>query len=284
MKNQNLENLIAIEVIGENLCKYLDCKSILNVKEVSTTLYEAMEKQKVAWIRTVQNRFTVRTGKVELPESWKQVVYKLPTEILKKVGLALDPNTRLTGFTDYSMRSFENDFPLLHFVAGYGDLELYRFLANNGNPINKDGPLGYTPLHSAALNGHLKVVQFILDRVQDKNPAARFGTTPLHSAAVGGHEEVFKTIFKEIEDKNPGNNSGWTPLHLAASFGHLGLCQFILDRVQDKNPATSVGTTPLHLAAVRGHRKIYRAIFKEIKDKNTQGRLWLEHSELEWEF
>ena len=276
-----MENLFAIEVIGENLCKYLDCKSMLNVKEVSTNLYQAIEKQKLAWIRTVQNRFTVRTGKVELPESWKQVVYKLPTESLKKVGLTLDPNTRITY---YGVPSFENDLSLLHFVAGFGDLELYRFLSSNGNPINENGPDSYTPLHSAALNGQLEVVQFILDRVQDKNPAARFGTTPLHSAAVGGHEEVFKAIFKEIEDKNPGNNSGWTPLHLAASFGHLGLCQFILDRVQDKNPATSVGTTPLHLAAVRGHRKIYRAIFKEIEDKNTRGRVWLEHSELEWEF
>ena len=276
-----MENLFAIEVIGENLCKYLDCKSMLNVKEVSTTLYRAIDKQRLAWIRIVQNRFTVRTGKVELPESWKLVVYKLPTEKLKKVGLTLAPNTRITY---YGIPSFENGLSLLHFVAGFGDLELYRFLTSNGSPVNENGPDGYTPLHSAAMNGQLEIVQFILDRVQDKNPSARFGTTPLHSAALGGHEAVFKAIFREIEDKNPDNNSGWTPLHLAASFGYYGLCQFILDTVQDKNPATNVGTTPLHLAAVRGHRKIYRAIFKEIKDKNTQGRLWLEHSELEWEF
>ena len=260
-----MENIFAIELIGENLCKYLDCKSMLNVKEVSTTLYEAIEKQKLAWIRTVQNRFTVRTGKVELPESWKQVVYKLPTESLKKVGLTLDPNTRITY---YGVPSFENDLSLLHFVAGFGDLELYRFLSSNGNPINENGPDSYTPLHSAALNGQLEIVQFIINRVQDKNPAARFGTTPLHSAAVGGHEEVFKAIFKEIKDKNPGNNRGWTPLHLAASFGHLGLCQFILDRIQDKNPASNAGTTPLHLAAQRSHEEIFKAIFKEIKDKN----------------
>ena len=54
--------------------------------------------------------------------------------------------------------------------------------------------------------------------------------------------------------------------------------------MQDKNPATNVGTTPLHLAAQLGHEEIFKAIFKEIKDKNTRGSLWLEHSELEWEF
>ena len=253
-----MEYLFAIEVIGKNLCKYLDCKSMLNVKEVSTTLYESMEKQKVAWIRTVQNRFTVRTGKVELPESWKQV-YKLPSENLKKVGLALDPNNRIT---DWRIQSFENNFPLLHFVAGFGDMELYRFLANNGNPINKDGPLGYTPLHSAALNGKLEVVQFILDRTQDKNPAAaRFGTTPLHCAAKYGHEEVFKAIFNEIEDKNPVNCWGDTPLHYAALHGHLGLCQFIIDRVDEKNPRSNNGTTPLELA----HRKGFSEIVKLFK-------------------
>ena len=227
-----MENLFTIEVIGENLCKYLDCKSMLNVKEVSTTLYLAMEKQKLAWIRTVQNRFTVRTGKDELPESWKQVVYKLPTESLKKVGLTLDPNTRITY---YGVPSFENDLSLLHFVAGFGDLELYRFLSSNGNPINENGPDSYTPLHSAALNGQLEVVQFILDRVQDKNPASNVGTTPLHLAAQRSHEEIFKAIFKEIKDKNPGDNHGWTPLHYAFSQGNLKLCQFI-DRKIPKSP------------------------------------------------
>ena len=258
MKNLNLGNLFAIEVIGENLCKYLDCKSMMNVKEVSTTLYESMEKQKVAWIRTVQNRFTVRTGKVELPESWKQV-YKLPSENLKKVGLALDPNNRIT---DWRIQSFENNFPLLHFVAGFGDMELYRFLANNGNPINKDGPLGYTPLHSAALNGKLEVVQFILDRVQDKNPANYCGETPLHFAAQHGHEEVFKAIFKEIQDKNLGYNyNGWTPLHSAVSGGHLELCQFIIDRVDEKNPQDHYGRTPLALAHQKGFSEIVK-LFK----------------------
>ena len=219
-----MENLFTIEVIGENLCKYLDCKSMLNVKEVSTTLYEAIEKQKLAWIRTVQNRFTIRTGKVDLPESWKQVVYKLPSENLKKVGLALDPNTRITS---YGIPSFESRLSLLHFVAGFGDLELYTFLSSNGNPINENGPDSYTPLHSAALNGQLEVVQFILDRVQDKNPASNVGTTPLHLAAQRSHEEIFKAIFKEIKDKNPGDNHGWTPLHYAFSQGNLQLCQFI---------------------------------------------------------
>ena len=131
MANPNLENVFAIEEIGENMCKYLDCKSILNVKKVSTTLYEAMEKQRVAWIRTVQTRFTIRTGKDELPESWKEIVYKLTTENLKKLGLALDP----IHWIDLI------DLPLFHFVAGSGDLELYRFLADTyGNPINEDGP------------------------------------------------------------------------------------------------------------------------------------------------
>ena len=127
MDNSNFENLFTIELIGENLCKYLDCKSILNVKEVSPALYEAMENQKMSFMRILQHRFTVRTGRNELPESWKEIVYKLTKENLKKLGLTLDPNTRIT---DYFNRSFENDFPLFHFVAAFGDLELYRFLAS----------------------------------------------------------------------------------------------------------------------------------------------------------
>ena len=189
-KMANLENVFDIEVIGENMCKYLDCKSILNVKKVSTTLYRAMEKQRVAWIRTVQNRFTIRTGRDELPESWEEIVYKLTSENLERLGLALDPIHYFPRFRHY----YPADLPLFHFVAGSGDLELYRFLADTyGNPINEDGPEGYTPLHAAVFNGHLDVCHFILDRVQNKNPAVRSGLTPLHWAANRGHEEVFKS-------------------------------------------------------------------------------------------
>ena len=202
MAKPNFENVFAIEEIGENMCKYLDCKSILNVKKVSTTLYEAMDKQRVAWIRTVQNRFTIRTGKDELLESWKEIVYKLTTENLEKLGLALDPiltPIELNPQVPYDL----DDLPLFHFVARSGDLELYRFLADSyGNPINEDGPEGYTPLHAAALNGHLQVCLFILDRVQNKNPAVRSGiisgATPLHLAAKNGHEEVYKAIANEF--------------------------------------------------------------------------------------
>ena len=126
MENPNLENLFAIEVIGENMCKYLDCKSMLNVKKVSTTLYEAMDKQKMAWIRTLQNRFTIRTGKDELPESWKEIVYKLTTENLEKLGLALDPIFIFNNHNILWLNHQLADLPLLHFVAGSGDLELYR--------------------------------------------------------------------------------------------------------------------------------------------------------------
>ena len=98
MENPNLENLFAIELIGENMCKYLDCKSMLNVKEVSTTLYEAMEKQKMSFMRILQHRFTVRTGKDEFPESWREIVYKLTNENLEKLGLTLDPNIRITRY------------------------------------------------------------------------------------------------------------------------------------------------------------------------------------------
>ena len=287
----NLENVFDFEVIGENMCKYLDCTSILNVKKVSTTLYRAMEKQRVAWIRTVQNRFTIRTGKGELPESWNSIVYKLTTENLKKLGLDLDPihdsvNIGMTRF-HYITRGLPSlaDLTLFHFVAGSGDLELYRFLADTyGNPINEDGPEGYTPLHAAVFNGHLDVCHFILDRVQNKNPAVRSGLTPLHLAANRGHEEVFKAIANEIEDKNPGSYSYIainTPLHEAAIFGHLGICQFILNSLDDKNPSNNNGITPLHLAAWHGHEDVFQAIFNGIEIKNPgniRGRTPLHHA------
>ena len=233
--NPNLENVFANEVIGENMCKYLDCKSILNVKKVSTTLYRAMEKQRVAWIRTVQNRFTIRTGKGELPESWKEKVYKLTTENLKKLGLDLDP---------------------IHDVV-------FKAIANE---IEEKNPGSYsykgnTQLHEAAIFGHLGICKFILKSLDDKNPSNNNGITPLHLAAWHGHEDVFQAIFNGIEEKNPGNIRGRTPLHHAVSRRNYEICRFIIDRVDEKNPQDINGVTPLALA----HQKRFSEIVELFK-------------------
>ena len=235
MENLNFENLFTIELIGENLCKYLDCKSILNVKEVSPTLNEAMENQKMSFMRILQHRFTVRTGRNELPESWKEIVYKLTTENLKKLGLDLDP---------------------IHDVV-------FKAIANE---IEEKNPGSYsykgsTQLHEAAIFGHLGICQFILNSLDDKNPSNNNGITPLHLAAWHGHEDVFQAIFNGIEEKNPGNIRGRTPLHHAVSRRNLNICRFIIDRVDEKNPQDINGVTPLALA----HQKRFSEIVELFK-------------------
>ena len=276
--NPNLENLFAIEVIGENMCKYLDCKSILNVKKASKTLYEAMEKQRVAWIRTVQTRFTIRTGKEELPESWKEIVYKLTTENLEKLGLGLALNHRIyegmtplhvaarmghLGLCQSILGRVENKNPgdndgrtPLQYAAGSGHEEVYRAIANECEDKNPGGIDGMTPLHKAVFGGFLSICQFILDRVDDKNPGDNEGRTPLHDAAAYGHEEVYKAIANEIEEKNPADNYGETPLHKAVSRKDLEICRFIIDRVDEKNPLDNDGVTPLALAHQLGFSEI----------------------------
>ena len=154
MENPNFENLFAIELIGENMCKYLDCKSILNVKKVSTTLYEAMEKQRVAWIRKVQTRFTIRTGKDELPESWKEIVYKLTTENLEKLGLGLALNHRI----------YEGMTPL-HVSARMGHLGLCQSILGRVENKNPGDDEGRTPLHDAAECGQKEVFKAILTKM-----------------------------------------------------------------------------------------------------------------------
>ena len=78
----------------------------------------------------------------------------------------------------------------LHNAAWRGDLELVRFLVENGADIDAKDVDGETPLHWAARQGHLAVVQYLVEQRADVNATNDHGTTPRALAAQGGHTDV----------------------------------------------------------------------------------------------
>ena len=82
-------------------------------------------------------------------------------------------------------------WPVLHFAAGKGRLEVVRFLVEHGADVKATGGWAEeTALHWAAFFGHLEVVRYLVGQGADVNAKNSTDWTALAGAVSGGHTEV----------------------------------------------------------------------------------------------
>ncbi len=70
-------------------------------------------------------------------------------------------------------------------TACNGNLEIVRYLLDNGADMTIVNSGGCTPLHTAAEHGHFEIAKLLLERGADKEVIADSGSTPLQTAIVG---------------------------------------------------------------------------------------------------
>lgn len=75
-------------------------------------------------------------------------------------------------------------------LAGRGDVDALRRLADGGADLRLGDYDGRTALHLAASEGRLEAVEFLLSRGADLNAVDRWGGTPLQDALRHGHHQV----------------------------------------------------------------------------------------------
>ena len=114
---------------------------------------------------------------------------------------------------------------------------------------------GYTPLHYAAGWGHLDVVKYLLSRNDVNVNRNHRGETPLYWAAYNGHLDVVKYLLSRNDvSVNVRNNRGETPLFWAVRNGHLDVVKYLSSRDDvDVNARTDYGYTSLLQAALYGY-------------------------------
>ena len=279
----------------------IDNKSLNECRKVNSSFCASIDSQKLKWIRIIA-KCIGKIDNFQVRESWKKVLNKVPTKIVKKLSQVVQR------FFIVRPSRHKHQWTPLHIAAERGHLSLCKYITKKYLDRCPDGPsdrlapfylaaqnghwrvckflismvkdvgilisirngVTVTPLHAAAMNGHVKVCQMIIDNIADKNPKDDNAWTPLHSAAKRGHLEVCKIIIANITKKNPADNYGETPLHGAATAGHFEVCRLLLENITEKNPGTNYGWnwTPLHNAAHKNHVEICKLFFEHVKDKN----------------
>ncbi|VDK65945.1 unnamed protein product [Onchocerca ochengi] len=102
----------------------------------------------------------------------------------------------------------------LHLAAGYNNLEIVRFLLENGAEVNLKDKGGLIPLHNASSFGHLEIASLLIECGAEVNHPDKWGYTPLHEAAQKGRTQICSLLLNNGADVTLKNNEGFTALDI----------------------------------------------------------------------
>ena len=109
-------------------------------------------------------------------------------------------------------------------------LELVKYLVENGADVRESGRDGNTPLTAAALSGYKdpSLVNYLIDKGADPNAKNAHGSTALHFAAEKGCLETVKVLIKHGAHLEALDAEGLTPLQRACCGCHDEVVDYIV--------------------------------------------------------
>ncbi|WP_310481513.1 ankyrin repeat domain-containing protein [Chamaesiphon sp. VAR_48_metabat_403] len=179
------------------------------------------------------------------------------------------------GMLGYRSVSFFQSGSLLHCAIDRGQIEVVKYLLDNGADIDSlSSNDGFTPLHQAIkmscpIEGNqrkdcdrqLQILLYLLDRKANIKIESHNGSTPLMFAVAEQKASAVKYLLKYGADPHEQMDNKSSLWHLlAASEGEFNKTeiasiakQLVLANV-DINQADDRGNTPLHLASIRSNQ------------------------------
>ena len=152
----------------------------------------------------------------------------------------------------------------LHFAAYKGNIELSKFLIENGASVTAVTDLGKNVIHlSAEGNQPSAMIYFLYKEKFDVYTGDENGSSALHWACYSGAEESVNFLiglnaFLDVQDKEK-----LTPLHLATLYNREKTVIKLLQNGADKNLKNSRGELPIDIA----RKKNFHNLVEILRDK-----------------
>lgn len=102
------------------------------------------------------------------------------------------------------LRRFSVDQDQSH--QGNNKVLIFRLEHDDNNTFYVMFQAGYTPLHVASHFGQVNMVRFLLENGAGVDPSTTLGYTPLHQAAQQGHTLIISLLLKHRADPNKTTN------------------------------------------------------------------------------
>ena len=123
--------------------------------------------------------------------------------------------------------------------------------------INVKNLNGWTPLYQACQNDvQIDMLKYLIENGADVNISDNFGFSPLHSLAVIGYGGGVALLLSNNADVNLKSFNKTTPFHFACHNGHVNIVKLMLAHGADVSAKNSDGDTPLNFASKSGSREI----------------------------
>mmetsp|Transcript_41640 Transcript_41640/g.163513 ORF Transcript_41640/g.163513 Transcript_41640/m.163513 type:complete len:358 (-) Transcript_41640:1449-2522(-) len=145
---------------------------------------------------------------------------------------------------------------------------------SEGEGVNEQNSVGWTPLHWAAKAGSSSITKLLLDSGSSVNVRHVLGATPLHEATNSGDVEVAQLLLDAGADVNMTSSTGATPLLSAAYMGSIELCELFIDAGGSLAIRDEGGDTPLICAARGGFEDVVEMLIERgasVNEKNKIG-------------
>ena len=123
----------------------------------------------------------------------------------------------------------------IRYPAGYGDLDVIRFLVDKGADVNGKESYGLTVLMSASGSGNLKLVEYLVEQGTDINVTDNSGETALFDATKKGDLVIVKYLLSKGMDINAKNTHGDTVTDVAFFYGNMKTVKHFIENGADQS-------------------------------------------------
>ncbi|MEE6480697.1 hypothetical protein FKM82_012650 [Ascaphus truei] len=180
------------------------------------------------------------------------------------------------------------------------NIDMVKFLVENGASINQPDNEGWIPLHAASSCGYLDIAEYLICQGANVGVVNSEGDTPLDIAEEEAMEELLQNevnrqgidveAARKEEERimlrdarqwlNSGHindvrhaKSGGTALHVAAAKGYTEVLKLLIQAGYDVNIKDFDGWTPLHAAAHWGKEEASRILVENLCDIDTVNKV-----------
>uniref|UniRef100_A0A8C6ZE90 Protein phosphatase 1 regulatory subunit n=1 Tax=Nothoprocta perdicaria TaxID=30464 RepID=A0A8C6ZE90_NOTPE len=205
----------------------------------------------------------------------------------------------------WGMRSIIKSLQLVLMEHSWGaciddNVDMVKFLVENGANINQPDNEGWIPLHAAASCGYLDIAEYLISQGAHVGAVNSEGDTPLDIAEEEAMEELLQNevnrqgvdieAARKEEERimlrdarqwlNSGHindvrhaKSGGTALHVAAAKGYTEVLKLLIQARYDVNIKDYDGWTPLHAAAHWGKEEACRILVENLCDMEAVNKV-----------
>ena len=156
-----------------------DNQSLVNFKETSRDLHNFVESERFYWIRIIEK---YKENFEEFSNCWKKVLKRTPSQIVKRIALAVE------------------QFFSIDFVIGLSSLSIGKIQNNRKFQRTfiqfKEKYKQWSPLHIAAASRDQIFLHHVIEKTKFENQDSATNTlSPLHMAAKEGDLESCELIL-----------------------------------------------------------------------------------------